>query len=125
MLIDLVNSEEAENMFIHKQVFIESKEFRSRLIAQLKIPTFDNFKKVMFYDVVLKLVFRAFKLNHNKRRMKENIMMLKVINLLKRKKGCRGNEEIEASNMININRDFMIDFDDVKLKDLEEGNKRI
>ena len=26
---------------------------------------------------------------------------------------------------MNINRDFMIDYDDVKLKDLEEGNKRI
>ena len=70
MLQDLVNSEDSENMFIHKKAIIESKEFRSRLIAQLNIPTFDNLKKVMFYDVALKLVFRAFKINHNKRKMK-------------------------------------------------------
>ena len=48
-----------------------------------------------------------------------------MINLLKQKKGGSGNEEIEASNLANINRDFMIDFDDVKLRDIEEGNKRI
>lgn len=79
----------------------------------------------MFYDVALKLVFRAFKLQHNKKKMKENMMILKVINLLLSKKGASGDEEIQASNLSNMNKDFMIDFDDERLRDLESGNKRV
>lgn len=48
----------------------------------------------MFYDVLLKLIYRAFKIQHNKRKMKENMMMLKVINLLMAKKGSNKDEEI-------------------------------
>ena len=58
-----------------------SEKQRQRLISQLEIPTFECGQKLMFYDVLQKLVFRAFKIQHNKRKARENMMKLKVINI--------------------------------------------
>lgn len=44
-----------ENGEADEEFKLKAAAFRNRLIRNAEIPTFDNMKKVMFYDVLIKL----------------------------------------------------------------------
>lgn len=77
---DLMKLEQSAEMFVIRDASMINETYRQRLISSLEIPTFDRGSKVMFYDVLQKLVLRAFKIQHNKKKVRYNLLMLKVIN---------------------------------------------
>ena len=49
------------------QVVIDHSSFRHRIIQNLDIPTYDNFTRVMFYDVLQQLCNQIVSYYHNKK----------------------------------------------------------
>lgn len=47
------------------QVEVDNSLFRRRMMKTLDIPTYDNFTKVMFYDVLQQLCNQIVSLYHN------------------------------------------------------------
>ena len=70
-----------------------------------------------------RLVFRAFKVQYNMRKMRENMLLLSVINKFNGVK--TKDEELQAAEMHNLNRNFMIDFSDPLLKKIEAKKTRV
>ncbi len=58
---------------------MQDKKFRNRQIIYLGIPTYENMKKVMFYDVLMKLLFQAIKLFYQQDEIKNMQRQLKVL----------------------------------------------
>ena len=54
-IYDLSKTDDGQSLVIIGREMAEDEDNRARLIAQLQIPTYDCFQKVMFYDVLLKL----------------------------------------------------------------------
>ena len=82
------------------------------------MPTFGgSFKRVMFYDVIQKLVYRAFKLNHNYPLLREGLLQLEVFSTLAGRKEFT--TEILALKVNNMKVDFEINFEDARLVKLE------
>ena len=53
-------------MIPFKKSTINEKKFRNRQIMALEIPTYDSMKRVMFYDVLMKLCHQSIKLFYEK-----------------------------------------------------------
>ena len=79
----------------------------------------------MFYDVLQKLVFRAFKTQHNKRKARENMVKLKVLNIWLGKAKNDNDLEMQANELDNLKKDFMIDFHDDRLKSIEDNRSQV
>ena len=62
---DFIKTEESATMFVVRDKSILTNLYRRRLMSTLEIPTYDRGKKIMFYDVLQKVVLRAFKVQHN------------------------------------------------------------
>ena len=68
LIEDFIKCDESKTMFITRDESVINKNYRMRLIGSLEIPTYNRSTKVMFYDVMQKIVLRAFMLQHNKRK---------------------------------------------------------
>ena len=77
----------------------------------LDIPTYKNFREVMFYDVLQQICNQMVKLYHNKDRINENKAALKVIRLLKQSSGY--DDTLQALNIQNLKSDYDIEFDEL------------
>ena len=66
LLVDMAKDEFIAGAFIHQTDIHDNQDYRKRLISALELPTFGQFKRVMFYDLLQKLCYRAFKISHNK-----------------------------------------------------------
>ena len=83
MLEELCTHEKYKKLFVFsRNGAVYSKSFRRRLIGSLDIPTFGGFQKVMFYDVLIQLGYRGFKIEHNKKIYKKKFVLLKMENKL-------------------------------------------
>ena len=56
--------------------------------------------------------------------MRSNLLALRVIAAFLGKNKT-GTPEMQANEMENLNKDFMLDFDDPKLKNFEKTRKRV
>ena len=124
MVEQLAKLESSSELFVYQHAVESSSVFRRRLIGALEIPMFDNFKKVMFYDVLQQLIKRAFKLYHNKELIESNLMKLRVTEMFSRS-NTSANQHILIEDIINLNTDFLLDFDEATIKHLAQIGKRI
>ena len=109
LLKELYQNEKCRKMLYFKGAAIESHQFCLRLVGSLEIPTFGQFKRVMFYDVLQQLCYRSFKIQHNQESIKKHFNLLKAAALMQRK-------SLLSINTMNtrelLNTEFDIDFDD-------------
>ena len=117
LIVDLSKDDFTGGSFIHQSNIEDSQHFRESLVSALQIPTFGQFKKVMFYDILQKMCYRAFKISHNIDRIKENLKKAKVINSSKR--FCL------IEDMENLDDNFAVDFDKETLAHFKKLGKRI
>ena len=69
-------------MIPFKTSTINDRKFRNRQIMALEIPTYDSMKKVMFYDVLMKLCHQSIKLFYEKEEVQKNRMKMKIVRML-------------------------------------------
>jgi len=87
----------------------------------LDIPTFNNFEKVMFYDVLMQFTNQIVKLYHNREKIAENKQKLRVIKMLG---GANADDTLEAINSLSLKNDYDVDFDDL-IGQMHEANSKI
>ena len=85
---------------------------------------FCDFRKVMFYDVLQRLIDRAFKLHHNKGLIDENLMKLKVTEMFSRS-NTAASQHVLIEDIMNLDVNFMLDFNEATLRHLKRVGKRI
>ena len=66
LILDLANSDDGQGLIVLRQPILNDPETRKLYIALLRIPMFDQFKKVMFYDVLQQLCHKVSLLKSNK-----------------------------------------------------------
>jgi Ca2+-binding EF-hand superfamily protein len=120
-LRELALNEDTKEMMLFADKIEKSEEFRARLIVSLDIPTYQNFKKVMFYDVLQQVVNHIVKLHHNREKIAENKAILKVLKALQQK---AHDDTLQALNLQNVKSDYDIDFDDL-ISQMRSANSRI
>ena len=69
-------------MIPFKTSTINDRKFRNRQIMALEIPTYEMMKKVMFYDVLMKLCHQSIKLFYEKEEVQNNRMKMKIVRML-------------------------------------------
>lgn len=77
----------------------------------------------MFYDVLLRLCGRAFKIRQNRVMIRENFEKLRVMRTLASKNIAK--IDIEALHLGAQNQDFEFDLNDPLLRDLDQKKKRV
>lgn len=75
----------------------------------------------MFYDVVQKLSYRAFKINHNGLRMR--LLKLKFVGQVANSRDFAA--DVLTMDLASFKTDFEINLDDERLMQLESENKRV
>ena len=102
---------------------VRKNAYRWRLISVLDIPTYDNFSKIMFYDVLLQLCKQIVNLYHNKEKIAENKAALKIVKLLKGNPNAY-DDTLAALNSENLRQDYQVEFDDL-ITQMAFSNPRI
>ena len=124
-IIDLAESDGADLLLVHAEKIIpdwddegddDNKDFdkncarRRRYMAQLEIPMYDNFKKVMFYDVLQQLTLQVVMYHYNQEQIEKNKKAMKAISIMKFASGNPNDDTLGAIACGRFQNDYDVDF---------------
>ena len=52
LIVELAKSDDGQGLIVLKELVLKDLKTKKRFIGMLKIPTYDKFRRVMFYDVL-------------------------------------------------------------------------
>lgn len=104
LITDLASAHEDEGAALipFKGRVLDNKAFRNRQIMALEIPTYENMKKVMFYDVLMKLAHQSTTVYHMKDHFRSVRNQLKILKNLGVQNGPAFDDTLEAITNKNI-----------------------
>jgi len=94
----------------NRKLVVRDVTFRRRFIAKLEIPAFNQFRRFMFYDVMMTMARTVCEKAYNRERLAEKKLALKQLKLLNKTDQA---EKLESGLGSIFDRNFELDFDEV------------
>ena len=122
LIVDLANNEETKELIVLRELILEDENARNRFIGKLKIPLYEQFKKVMYYDVLQQLCHKKNLLEFNKEKINKERIMMTMLKAF----GAKFTDSYDPINIVMGRKQetIVIDFDKT-IKDLGDMDASI